>query len=147
MDIFEDFEQAKVELREKWLDYYEANHRWIKIAGLEEGQRWNKSVDGVITTLQCPNSILIIGVVSSLDKRVADSIQIAMQLSGNCRIDKIIEGLGLRFDPDIALEERRKAQEEKEEVQEAKLLTAGEDDEDDDELGLEALRREANQNK
>ena len=61
---------SQVELREKWLDYYEANHRWIKIAGLEKGQRWNKSVDGVITTLQCPSSILIIGVVSSLDTAV-----------------------------------------------------------------------------
>ena len=149
MDILEEFEQVKVELREKWLDYYEANHRWIKIANLHKGQCWDVPIDGVNTRLWCPSSPLILGVVSTLDKRVADSIQIAMQLSSNCGIDKIIEGLGLRFDPDIALEERRIAQEEKEEIQEAKLLSEGEndEDEDDDELGLEALRREANQNK
>lgn len=68
MDILEEFEQIKSELREKWLDYYKDNCSWIKTANLHQGQRWNKSIDSVITTLWCPDSKLIIGVVSSLDK-------------------------------------------------------------------------------
>lgn len=127
MDIFEDFEQMKVELREKWLDYYEINHGWIKSAGLHQGMAWNVTkVGGDKTTIYCPDSALILGVISSLDERITSFIQISDQLSGMCSPDEIVTGLGLRFDPGIALKEREEDEDEEEE------------DEDDDKWGSPA---------
>ncbi len=144
MDIFEDFEEMKSELREKWLDYYEINHNWIKAARLSQGMAWNVMVNGNQTTIYCPSSALILGVVSSLDKRITSFIQISEKLSGSCTPDQLVIGLGLRFNMDAALEERQRKKEQKEDVQEAKLLTASGEDYTDP--LLEELRREAKQN-
>lgn len=141
MDILEDFEEMKAELREKWLDYYEINHDWIKSAGLHQGIFWHTVINGKETTIYCPNSALILGVVSSLDKRIARFIQISKQLSGGCSPDQLVIGLGLKFNMDAALEEREKAKEQKEDIQEAKLLIANGKDYTDP--LLEKLRREA----
>jgi len=141
MDIFEDFEEMKAELREKWLDYYEINHNWIKSAGLSQGMAWNVIVNGNKTTIYCPNSALILGVISSLDQRIASFIQISKQLSGSCSPDQLVIGLELRFNMDAALEERQREKEQEEDTQEAKLLTASGGDYTDP--LLEELRREA----
>lgn len=153
MDIFEDFEQMQAELRKKWLDYYEINRNWIKVSALSKGHGWVEVINGKNISVYCPSSGLIIGVVSTLDKRVSDFIQISIKLFGKCGdLDRIVWGLGLRFDPDVALEEREKEAEEIEEIQEAKLLAAGDEDEDDDieplrsdDLELDELRKEASQ--
>jgi len=152
MEIFEEFEQMKAELKEKWLDYYDINRDWIKVANLHRGIGWKDFINGTESVIHCPSGALILGVISSLDKRASDFIKVLTKLSGSCGVDQTIFGLGLRFDPEAALEERRIAQEEKEEIQEAKLLTSGEDNEDEDDeieqvkvddLGLDELRREA----
>ena len=145
MDIFEEFEQMKSELREKWLNYYEINRDWIKISKIHQGQGWVEVIEDKNVSLYCPDSKLIIGFVSALDKRVSKFIYISMQFSGVCNLDKIVQGLGLRFDPDIALKEREKTMQEKEEIQEAKLLTA--DEEYYSDPLIEELRKEANQSK
>lgn len=143
MDFLEEFEQVKAELREKWLDYYEANRSWIKIANLHKGQRWDEVIDGTDTTLWCPNSNLIIGFATGLDKRIANSIKISIHLSGSGNVDKIVEGLGLKFDPDIAL----KAREEYEDDEEDDDSSEDEEVEEEkvDDLGLDILRKEASQ--
>ena len=138
MDIFEEFQDMKAGLREKWLDYYEINAHWIQVTSLRKGQSWNEAGDGQAVTLYCPDSKLIIGAIGSLDKRVADFIYVSMRLSGQYNLDKIVEGLGLRFDPDIALEERAEETEDEEDDIENEQVKV-------DNLGLEQLRREASQ--
>ncbi len=121
MKILEEFEQLKAELKERWLDYYEINHSWIKVAAINKTHTWAEVVDGKSVTLTCPDSKLIIGVVSDCDPRVSEFIQVSTQFSGTCNLDKIVEGLGLRFDPEIELKERAEALAKR---QEAELLAA-----------------------
>jgi len=71
--------------------------------------------------MTCPDSKLVIGVMSDYDPRVSEFIQVSTQFSGTCNLDKIVEGLGLRFDPEIALKERDEAIAKR---QEAELLAA-----------------------
>ena len=149
MKILEEFEQLKAELKERWLDYYEINHEWIKVAAIHKTHTWAEVVDGKSVTMTCPDSKLVIGVVSDYDPRVSEFIQVATQFSGTCNLDKIVEGLGLRFDPDIALKERAEAKAKRQEaellaaqLQETKLSVAITRPIDD--LGLDKLRKEIN---
>jgi hypothetical protein len=141
MDIREVFEQMKAELKEKWLDYYEINRDWIKVACLHQGWKWKEVVNGEEVTLSCPDSRLMIGVISGLDKRVTDFIHVSTKLTSKCDYDSVIRGLGLVFDTETALEERQREKEQEEDTQEAKLLTASGEDYTDP--LLEELRREA----
>jgi len=149
MKILEELEQLKAELKEKWLDYYEINQTWIKVAAIHKGHTWTEVINGTNTTLYCPDSKLIIGVVSDSDPRVSEFIQVSTQFSGTCNLDKIVEALGLRFDPDVALAERAEAAAKLEEakllaaqLQETKLSVAITRPIDD--LGLDKLRKEIN---
>jgi len=121
MKILEEFEKLKADLRKKWLDYYEINQAWIKVAAIHKTHTWAEVVDGKSITMTCPDSKLVIGVVSDYDPRVSEFIQVSTQFSGTCSLDKIVEGLGLRFDPEIALKERDEAIAKR---QEAELLAA-----------------------
>lgn len=134
--------------------YYKDNCSWIKTANLHQGQSWYEVIDGTKTIIYCPDSRLIIGFATSLDKRIANSIKISIQLSGAGNLDKIVEGLGLKFDPDRALDKRLQQQED--DYQEDDLTEEIEEDNDKeedsgtesstvDDLGLDILRREASQ--
>lgn len=149
MKILEEFEKLKADLRKKWLDYYEINQAWIKVAAINKTHTWVEVVDGKSVTMTCPDSKLVIGVVSDYDPRVSEFIQVSTQFSGTCNLDKIVEGLGLRFDPDVALAERAEAAAKLEEakllaaqLQETKLSVAITRPIDD--LGLDKLRKEIN---
>lgn len=150
MKILKELEQLKIELKEKWLDYYEINHDWIKVAALHKTHTWVEILDGKSVPMACPDSKLIIGVVSDSDPRVSEFIQVSTNFSGTCNLDKIVEGLGLRFDPEVALEERA---EQAVKFEEAKLLAVklqetnanNYSDRTPDKLGLDELRREASQ--
>jgi hypothetical protein len=107
-DLLTIFNQVKSELRKKWINYYIANHDWIKLTELYKGHRWNEVVEEKTVTLYCPHSFLLVGVASGLDKRVAGLIYISTQLTGTCNLDRIAKGLGLVFDIESVLEERRR---------------------------------------
>ena len=149
MKILEEFDQLKNELKEKWLDYYEINHEWIKVAAINKTHNWTEVIDGKGVAITCPDSKLIIGVVSNSDPRVSEFIQVSTQFSGTCNLDKIVEGLGLRFDPDAVLKERAEAKAKRQEaeilaaqLQETKLSVAITRPVDD--LRLDELRKEIN---
>lgn len=139
MDVHAVFEQMKVELKEKWLDYYEANRDWIKSANLHRVWQWQKVVNNEKVNFYCPDSKLIIGVITVLDDRVSGFIYASKELSRKIDCDFIVIGLGLAFDVEVALEERQKEQEG--EIQEAKLLTAGHDN-NTEEASLDKLGSE-----
>lgn len=122
MDFSEILEQVKPVLREKWLDYYELNRHWIETAKIHQEKSWSEDIEGENITLYCPNSILMIAVITALDKTVNGFLHISTQLTGRCYSDSFVENLGLRFDPDIALKNREVLIEKISEVQESEIL-------------------------
>lgn len=81
-------------LKQKWLQFFQANHDWIKL---------HMQVESVYTPDggKRPPSYLILGVVNALEPKLAQLMLPFSKL--NADADTLIEVLGLHFDPDIAL--------------------------------------------
>ena len=91
-DILTQIEPLKAELKEKWLDYYQANHSWLeKLNGHRYSVRDSWFILGIITALE-PKSEL------------KELLQYFLLVTQNC--DSIIRALGLDFDPELELEKR-----------------------------------------
>jgi hypothetical protein len=126
MDFSKTIEQMKPVLREKWLDYYELNHHWIETAKIHRWQNWKEVIDGEETALYCPESTLMLGVITTLDKTANGFLQISTQLTGGYYPDKIIENIGLKFDPTIALKNREESMEKTSDLEEPEVLISEE---------------------
>ncbi|TVP66740.1 MAG: hypothetical protein EA343_01100 [Nodularia sp. (in: Bacteria)] len=84
-------------IRQKWLQFFQANHEWITLHMKAESVY---TPDGG----KRPPSYLILGVVNALEPKLA---QLMMPFSRlNPDADTLIEVLDLHFDPDIALGNR-----------------------------------------
>jgi hypothetical protein len=110
-----DFEKLQATLKDKWLDYYEANRSWIdKLINI-----WGK-YDG---SVHRPSAPFILGAIGSLEPKIRD------YLIPLCGIDtggnEIVRALGLNFDPRTELEKRA---EEAAKIQEAKIVPLLPDD-------------------
>jgi hypothetical protein len=84
-------------IRQKWLQFFQANREWITL---------HMEVESVYTPDggKRPPSYLILGVVNALEPKLA---QLMMPFSRlNSDADTLIEVLELHFDPDIALGNR-----------------------------------------
>lgn len=81
-------------LKQKWLQFFQANHDWIKL---------HMQVESVYTPDggKRPPSYLILGVVNALEPKLAQLMLPFSKL--NADADTLIEVLGLNFDPDVAL--------------------------------------------
>ncbi|MFY7802656.1 MAG: DUF5331 domain-containing protein, partial [Limnoraphis robusta] len=91
MAFFKDF---TANLRDKWLHYYQANRDWLL---LQMQLSSVKTPDGG----RRPPSSLILGVINALDPEAS---QLMLPFSTlNPDPEKLVEVLGLNFDPDIAL--------------------------------------------
>ena len=127
MKIFDEFDELRAELQQRWIDYYEDNRDWIKSLGLDKGDSWSVTVDNQTQTRYCPDHRFIVGVASLLDERVVDYIRIGIRMSAQDSYTVVVKGLGLRFDPEVAIKQREEAAK----MQEAKLLSASDDNSDD----------------
>jgi hypothetical protein len=88
------FNEFTVNLKQKWLQYYQANRNWLV---LQMDLSPVPTPDGG----RRPSSSLILGTINALDP---DAAQLMMPFSQlNPDPDKLVEVLGLNFDPDIAL--------------------------------------------
>lgn len=94
------FEELKVSLKDKWLDYYQANYSWLKLL-MEEGGCHTDTNSG-----SRPNSLLILGAVSVLEPSLRDMLPAFCSLDTN--EDKLVEVLELDFDPEQEIEKRTK---------------------------------------
>ncbi|PSF37545.1 hypothetical protein C7H19_10290 [Aphanothece hegewaldii CCALA 016] len=92
-------------LKDKWLEFYETNRSWLKIL-MEEGGYYT-SLDNKET---CPDSMLILGVVSALEPSLKETLVPFCKL--NTDEDALVEALGLNFDPEKELT-KWKAEKEK----------------------------------
>jgi Family of unknown function (DUF5331) len=83
-------------LKDKWLEFYQANHSWIKI--LMEDGNFSESLDNNETR---PEAWFILGVVSALEPSLKEMLVPFCKL--NTDEDKLIDALGLDFDPEKEL--------------------------------------------
>lgn len=125
-DLLTIFNWVKLELRKKWINYYIVNHDWIKLAKLHQSYSWYEVIDEKQVTRCCPHHYLMLGVVSSLDNRVAALINISIQLTGICDLNAIAKGLGLMFDVESVLAERKKIIKERREMENKKIKSSSE---------------------
>ncbi|MEY2979151.1 MAG: DUF5331 domain-containing protein [Prochlorotrichaceae cyanobacterium] len=91
------FESFTASIKQKWLDYYQVNRIWLE---LQMEGRSVRTPDGG----RRPGSALILGVVNSLEPKLANLMVPFFKLNGD--EDAIIEVLQLNFDPDIMLGNR-----------------------------------------
>ncbi len=91
------FESFTASIKQKWLDYYQVNRLWLE---LQMEGRSVRTPDGG----RRPGSALILGVVNSLEPKLANLMVPFFKLNGD--EDAIIEVLQLNFDPDIMLGSR-----------------------------------------
>jgi hypothetical protein len=107
--MMSDFETIKATLKDKWLDYYEANQSWLPILidfhNVSEGYG------------QRPHYSLILGVISALEPKLNEYFYCFSLVTND--EPAIVKALGLEFDPRLELEKRA---EERKLAQEATLV-------------------------
>ncbi len=92
MAFFDNFTAA---IRQKWLDYYQANRPWLILQMEVKSER---TPDGG----RRPVSSLVLGVVNALEPKLGNLMVPFFKL--NSDEDALVEVLGLNFDPDKELE-------------------------------------------
>lgn len=94
MAFFDSFTDS---LKQKWLQFFQANREWITLL---------MTVESVYTPDggQRPSSYLILGVINTLEPKLAQLMLPFGKL--NPDVDSLIEVLGLNFDSDIVLGNR-----------------------------------------
>ncbi|WP_236504735.1 DUF5331 domain-containing protein, partial [Tychonema sp. BBK16] len=89
------FDTFSVALKQKWLDYYQANRAWLLL---------HMTADNTVATPdggKRPVSYLILGIAAALEPELQQLMLPFSKLKPDA--DSLIEVLGLNFDPDLAL--------------------------------------------
>ena len=107
--LIEQPEQFKIELKDKWLNYYQTNRYWLKLLLVPNQGNWYESANYNEEELEddkyqpCrPNPIFILGVVSVLEPEIQSLCNFAPPNKPN----EIVKHLGLDFDPELELKKR-----------------------------------------
>lgn len=90
------FDNLKISLRQKWLQFFQANRSWINL--YTEAASVTTPDGG-----KRPASYLILGVINALEPQLAQLMLPFSKL--NADVDTLIEVLELNFDPNLALED------------------------------------------
>ena len=117
-DILAQPKQFKAELKDKWLDYYQANRSWLQDY-MNEDSGWYDSVDYDEEELENfeldedyeprrPECYFILGVVSVLEPSVRSLLAVMGSLTTNS--EKLVKALGLDFDLELELQKRSQQQ-------------------------------------
>ena len=121
-------EQFKAELKEKWLNYYEANRNWLQEL-MDRSGNWKQKIhsyeDEELEQLgyndyspRRPNDCFIFGVISNLEPQLSRLFNF---LAPNDSLE-FIKQLGLDFDPEIELKKRSRQQSQQQEKTAAEHL-------------------------
>ncbi|ACB53881.1 conserved hypothetical protein [Crocosphaera subtropica ATCC 51142] len=94
------FEQIKVSLPDKWLDYYQINRCWIK--PLMDSRNLWKPIPNNGGKRPCAD--IILGAITALEPELAYWIPPFCEIEPNQ--DKFVKVLGLDFDPETELNNR-----------------------------------------
>lgn len=93
------FEKFKTTLKPKWLDYYQINRCWIRSL-MDSKNGWVNTPDKG----KRPSSDVILGAITALEPRLAELMLPFCELNSDA--NKLVDLLGLHFDPVIELEKR-----------------------------------------
>jgi hypothetical protein len=99
-----DFKEIKSTLKDKWLDYYEVNQKWI-IELMNAHESWVDCSNG-----SRPVAWIILGAITHAEPQLANVMLPFCELQSDP--DKLIKVLGLDFDPDEEVKIRIKQREE-----------------------------------
>jgi hypothetical protein len=94
MTFFENFTSA---LKQKWLEYFQANRSWI---ALQMKVTVVKTPDGG----QRPSSLFILGVINAIEPKLTNLMVPFYKLNSDA--DALVTVLGLHFDPDLEIAKR-----------------------------------------
>ncbi len=97
------FDPLKKSIKEKWLDYYDANSSWLNIAIQKNGNFRQKVGDGDKIR---PHAMIILGVITALEPNLMTLMPSLCQL--NSDPDELIKALELNFEPKEELEKLKK---------------------------------------
>ena len=91
-NILERQERLRVELKEKWLNYYRVNKVWV-----EQLNGYGHRID---------DSWFILGIITALETKseLKELLQYFLLVTKDC--DSIIKALGLDFNPKLELKKR-----------------------------------------
>ncbi|MGL5805226.1 MAG: DUF5331 domain-containing protein [Xenococcaceae cyanobacterium] len=120
VDILAQPEQFKAELKEKWLNYYQENRRWLQHC-MNENSGWCDCVEYNEEELNSfeldedysprrPECYFILGVVSALEPSARSLLSFMTPLNDDS--EDLVKALGLDFDPELELKKRSKESEE-----------------------------------
>jgi hypothetical protein len=105
-------EKLQASLKDKWLDYYLINQSWLR-----QLSSWVKTSDNGTR----PPCLLILGAVSVLEPSLKELLLPFCEL--NADPAKLVDLLGLNFDPRIELEKRAAEARNSQEAEIIPLLT------------------------
>ena len=108
--LIEQPEKFKAELKDKWLNYYQANRSWLKSLLVPNNGYWYEPVNNYNKEeleddkyQPCrPNSLFILGVVGIIEPEIQGLCNFVPPIKPN----DLIKHLGLDFDPELKLEKR-----------------------------------------
>lgn len=114
VDILAQPEQFKAELKDKWLNYYQANRSWLQHY-MNENDGWCDSVEYDEEELEDfgvdkdysprrPECYFILGVVTVLEPSVRGLLAFMGHLTDDS--EELVRALGLDFDPELELKKR-----------------------------------------
>ena len=107
--LIEQPEQFKAELKDKWLDYYEANRNWLQ-SFMDKNGTWvcNVKYEGELDEPKYkprrPNASFILGVLTALETQISGLLVFSAELQTDA--NSILKALNLDFDPEIELKKR-----------------------------------------
>jgi hypothetical protein len=110
------FEEIKATLPSKWLQYYSTNRDWIKTLMDSKGW-WHKISDN---QGRRPAADVILGAITALEPKLGIWMNPFCQL--NADGNKLVEVLGLNFDPEKELEKLAQEKLEAEKIQNLSIL-------------------------
>jgi hypothetical protein len=95
MNIKFQFEEFKAGLKEKWLDYYEANRHWIERV-VNKGFCSRNTSEG-----RCPSHEFTLAVITALEPSLKELLPCFTELNSNPEC--LMKALGLDFNPEREL--------------------------------------------
>jgi len=93
MGILKDFETYKAELKQKWIEYYEANLELFDTINMAEYRR------------KCPDSSMILALIMLTDSQAKEYIELLSM--ANSDKDKLVQLLELNFNINEEIEKRK----------------------------------------
>ena len=116
--LIEQPKQFKAELKDKWLNYYEANRDWLQ-SFMNKNSSWaiNVKYEGELEdpkyTPRRPNAHLILGTITLLEPQTQGWLVLCPHLQTDPNL--IIKALGLDFNPELELRKREQQKSQKQE--------------------------------